>query len=394
MRQKKFLFLTIQQLVFLTYFILTTIIFFIALNQGNDGVTLRLFGGGDDGFFYWRQARNIAAGQDAILTSIYPLIIGYLIKITRIESVYIIRIFNYIGFILLVIFGLCLIEMFFKLENKDIESKYIYNAKILILISFLCYPSLQMNVNLSIYRDIWIYFLYLLSTTLSIKVIFYKKNRFLYLILLLLSLWLLGAFRGYALISFVLTIILNFLYKKFRRLKNSLLILILLITLFGIYYTFFMDYKVPYINMSLRDALNYRNSFLALYSGGSQMWINLDNPFFGMFFVNYMHSYLGNLLGPLPWHIRGLSTLFVFFTESIPMFFILRFLWKTRKFISQVQRYVLLHAFVWISLIAVSNDNIGTATRLRPIAWVLILIVFVANYTKYRYMRELDLKKT
>ena len=62
MRQKKFLFLTIQQFVFLAYFILTTAIFFIAVNQGNEGVTLRLFGGGDDGFFYWTQARNIAAG--------------------------------------------------------------------------------------------------------------------------------------------------------------------------------------------------------------------------------------------------------------------------------------------------------------------------------------------
>lgn len=388
MRQKKFLFLMIQQFVFLTYFILTTAIFFIVINQGNEGVSLKLFGGGDDGYFYWKQAKNIASGQDAILTSIYPLIIGYLIKITGLKSVYLIRIFNYIGFIFLIILSMHMIKVFLKFEDKNIESKFIYNAKILILISFLCYPSLQMNVNLSIYRDIWIYTLYLLSTILSIKVIFYKKNRFLYFILLLPSLWFLGAFRRYALVSFILTIILYyFLYKKFRRLKNTLLILILLIVLFGAYYTFFMDYKVPYINMSLKDVLNYRSSFLTLYSGGSQMWINLENSSFGIFFINYIHSYLGNLLGPLPWHIRGLSTLFVFFTESIPMFLILKFLWRLKKFISQVQRYVLFHAFVWISLIAVSNDNIGTATRLRPIAWVLILIVFAYVYYKNKYFK-------
>lgn len=76
MREKKYLYLTIQQLLFLTYFILTTIIFFIALSQGNEGVSIRLFGGGDDGFFYWNQAKNIAHGEPAVLTSIYPLIIG------------------------------------------------------------------------------------------------------------------------------------------------------------------------------------------------------------------------------------------------------------------------------------------------------------------------------
>jgi len=385
MKHKKFLFLTIQQFVFLTYFILTTVIFFIAINQGNEGVTLKLFGGGDDGFFYWKQAKNIAAGQNAVLTSIYPLIIGYLIKITGIESVYLIRIFNYIGFVVLVVCALYLIEVFLKFEENDIESKYIYNSKILILTSFLCYASLQMNLNLSIYRDVWIYTLYLISTILSIKVIFYKEKRFVYFILLLASLWLLGEFRKYALISFLFTISIYFSYKKFRRLKNPLLILTLLIILFGVYYTFFMDYRLPYVRMSLRNALNYRNSALTTYSGGSQMWINLDQPFFGMFFVNYLHSYMGNLLGPLPWHIRGMSTLFVFFVETIPMVLILRFLWNNRKIISKIQRYTLLHTFVWISLIALSNDNIGAATRLRPVAWILILIVFSSTYAKYLY---------
>ena len=393
MRQKKFLFLTIQQFVFLAYFILTTAIFFIAVNQGNEGVTLRLFGGGDDGFFYWTQARNIAVGQPAVLTSIYPLIIGYLIKITGIESVYVIRIFNYIGFILLIIFSLHLIEMFFKLEDEKIALKYIYNAKILILISFLFYASLQMNVNLSIYRDVWIYTLYVLSIILSIKLIFYKKNKFFHFILWLPSLWLLGEFRGYALVSFVLSIILYFSYKRFGKLKRPILTFIILVALFGIYYTLFMNYRLPYINMSLRDALNYRDATLTTYSGGSQMWIKLDHPFFGRFFINYIHSYIGNLLGPLPWHIRGISTLFVFFVETIPMFLILRFLWKKRTIITKMQGYVLIHAFVWISLIAVLNDNIGTATRLRPVAWILILIVFASLYSKNRFNKKLDISQ-
>ena len=116
------------------------------------------------------------------------------------------------------------------------------------------------------------------------------------------------------------------------------------------------------------------------------MWINLDQPFFGIFLINYFHSYLGNLLGPLPWHIHGISTLFVFLVETIPMIIILRFLWKKRKLLSQVQKYMLLHSCIWIGLIAVSND-IGTATRLRPVAWIPILIVFAVVYSKNKYFK-------
>ena len=387
MRQSKYLFLTIQQFVFIIYFVFTTTIFFIASNYGNEGIALQIFGGGDDGFFYWEQAKNIAAGRDAILTSIYPLIIGYLIKIAGIESVYIIRIFNYCGFILLVLLSIYLIEMLFKLEGRKIESKYALSAKILLLVCFLFYASLQMNVNLSIYRDIWIYTLYVLSIILSIRIIFYKKKRFLYLLLLIPSLWLLGAFRRYALLSFLLTIIIYYGYRKFKGSKPYRAIIVVLI-FFGIYYTFFMDYIVPVVNMSLRAALNYRLSSLIINFGGSQMWISLDHGNFFIFLINYFHSYIGNLLGPLPWHISGTATLFVFFVESIPMTLILMFLWRKRNLISSVQKYVLLHSFIWISLIAVSNDNIGTATRLRPVAWILIIIVFVSVYSKNRYFKN------
>jgi len=121
MREKKLINLTIQQLLFIIYFILTTVIFFISLNLGNDGVSIKLFGGGDDGNFYWAQAKNIVHNQPAVLTSIYPLIIGYLIKITGIENVYIIRLFNYCGFVLLTLLSIKLIEVIIKLENKEKE---------------------------------------------------------------------------------------------------------------------------------------------------------------------------------------------------------------------------------------------------------------------------------
>lgn len=387
MNQKKYSYLTIQQLIISIYFVLTTAIFILAMKSGNEGITLNIFGGGDDGYFYWTQAQNVAAGNPWIRTSIYPLIIGNLMKITGFHNVYLIRIFNYFGFLLLILFSMKLIKFEFKNLEIKIDSKYIYNSRILLLIGFLLYASLQMNVNLSIYRDIWIYTLYVLSTYLSVKIIFSKKNKFINIIGLVLSLLLLGEFRRYTLLSFLLSIVISFVYKKSRMIKNHKRFIVFLLLSFIFYYTFFMDLTI--LNMSLRRALTYRASSLIAYSSGSQMWIKLDQPNVILFLINYIHSYIGNLIGPLPWHIKGISTFIIFIVETIPMCLILRFLWKKRSLLSKVQKYILLHAFIWTSLIAVTNDNIGTASRLRPVTWILILIVFVVLYSKDKYFKNL-----
>jgi len=388
MKREKYIMLTLQQFIFLMYLIITTTIFLISLNMGNEGIGIKLFGGGNDGYFYWEQAQNVAVGNEWIRTSIYPLIIGYLIKIIGVKSVYVIRIFNYCGFILLVLFSKYLIKYQYLENDKSLNFKYSYKSMILLLLIFLFYPSLQMNVNLSIYRDIWVYTLYLLSLILSIKLLFCKKNKLLNFSFLSIILWLLGEFRHYALLSFILSLLVYFIEKKLNKSNKRILLVFILIGVFIIYYNYFIDLKIPIVNMSFTDVLKYRNRGLYENSGGSQMFINLEQPNFLLFILNYIYSFIGNLLGPLPWHIKNLPTLFAFFTETIPMVFILIFLWKTRKIMSQLQRYILLHSFIWIILIAVSNDNIGTATRLRAISYIIILNVFVVNYVKYRYKKK------
>ncbi|MGV8148987.1 MAG: hypothetical protein ACLKAK_10095 [Alkaliphilus sp.] len=308
MNKKKALFLATRQFLFLIYFALTTGIYFIALKQGNYGITLKLFRGGDDGFFYWEQAVNVATGQDAILSSIYQLIIGYIFKLVGYESVFLIRVFNQIGFLLLVWLALYLIKMFSEFKLIGIELKATYNSKIMMLLLFLCYLTLQMNVNLSIYRDVWIYSSYLLSVILAIRVGFYKKNRLMYALILVPVLGILAGLREYALISFVITSILYFIYKKILRTKNKVLFFIVCTVLFGIYYTLFKDFAAPIVNLSLRDALSYREFAVNRVGIRSQMQISLNQTSFIVFIINYIHSYVGNLLGPLPWHITNWST--------------------------------------------------------------------------------------
>ena len=381
-RKNKFLVLSLMQLVYIFYFTLTTLIFFISFNSGYEGVTIRIFGGGDDGFLYWDLAQSIARGfslEDLWIPSIYPIILGYVLKFTNSSSVYTIRIFNYLGFILFTICGLKMIDLIYSWNKEknlwNIKAKN--RAKIVFLLCLMFYASFVAYSVLSIYRDIWIYTFYLLSVFISLKLIFNRQNRLLWLILLILSTALLGKLRGYALLSFIVCLCLYFFYiKVFKRLKKPVIFILICLLLFAIYYNFFMDFKIPYVGMSLSDALNYRQSGLDVYAGGSQMNISLHQPSFVVFLINYLHSYMGNLLGPLPWHIRGGATLAVFFLETIPMTLILIYLWKNRCKLNTVHKYLLLHSLVWIAFIAVSNDNIGTATRLRVVAWEMILLVF------------------
>jgi hypothetical protein len=386
MRQKKLQYITIQQFIFLAYLALTTLMFFLAMSQGNEGVTFKLFGGGDDGYFYWTQAQNVASGNEWVRTSIYPLIIGTLMKVTGIESVYLIRIFNYVGFLLLVSFSLKLVKIQFKINDNMIDHEYRYKSQTMLLICYLFYASMQMNINFSILREVWIYLIYILSTFLSIKLMFYKKNSFFYLLVLVFFVWLLGEFRGYVMLSFMLSLGIHLVHTKVKLLKKPKRLVFFGIVGFALYYSFFMDFSV--LGMSLRRALTYRASTLDMYSGGSQMWISLDQSNFILFLINYVHSYIGNLIGPLPWHISGVSTLFVLLVETIPMVLILRFLWKKRSLLTRVQKYILLHGFVWVSLIGFTNDNLGTASRLRPVAWILILIVFVVVHTKNKHLKK------
>ena len=251
-----------------------------------------------------------------------------------------------------------------------------------------------MYATFSIYRDIWIMFFYLLSVFFSLLIIFNPKQAYLLIAFLVPSLWIMGELRFYAVGSFMLTLIIYYTYKRIRNVKRPLLVAGIFLLIFILYYTFLMDYQLPYLKMSLGDALDYRTSALTNYSGGSQMYINLKKKFFGTFLINYFHSYMSNSIGPLPWQIKSFGGLLLFAIESIPMMCVLSFIWIKRIFLTPIHNYLLLHAFVWFGLIGLSNDNTGTAARLRMVGWVLIIIVFATVYsTSKRMKKELLLHK-
>lgn len=372
---------SIVRYLVLIYYLLATIIFYmLAIFVNGNGVSFQIFGGGDDGAFYWEQAMNVFYDLTWIRTSIYPWIIGKYMQLIGTESVFAIRMFNFFGVALLLHFSLKLVTIqITSISPQENISRIQRNAYLLALGSYVAYISLFFNITTSIFRDVWIYMLFITATYLAIRWIF-EKN-WTYFILLLPTIWLLGQFRTYALLSFVLA---TGIWFVLRIVKRPLLFFTLFIILFGGIYTFFMDMNVPIVDRTLRSALQYRSSGLGQLGGGSQMGIQLDSTNYAGFLIHYTHSYLGNLIGPLPWHIQSASTAIAFLIEAIPMTLIIWFIWLKRASLTKIQGFILTQAFVWNGLIAITNDNIGTALRLRAIAYLLILLVFAVAYSRHR----------
>jgi len=370
----------VYQLLFLEYSLLTIIVYYLSKREGFLGITLPITGGGDDGYFYWDQVQSFLNGGQIINTSIYPSLISRLVSAVGFEDVIVIRTFNYIGFILLVLVAALLlkeIQRGFSLERQIPADDLFVRTNLMLGVFFMCYLSLLMNANLSIYRDIWIYFFYTVSIYLMGKIIFQKAYRFLFL--LLPGMFLLGGFRTYALVAFIVATVLNLFM---RNSKNLMKYTVGAIIIFTIYYTFFIDLRLPIVHMSLRGALAFRQLGVEVLNGGSNMYINLNQSNIILFLLNYFYSFIGNLVGPFFWNINSGMQLLVFIFESIPMIAILYYLIKHRHELSKEEIFVLVYAIVWIAFIALSNDNIGTATRLRVNGWIPILLVFISLWSR------------
>ena len=166
------------QLLFLEYSLLSIGIYFLSKNAGMDGITLPLAGGGDDGFFYWNQVLSFLNGGQIIDTSIYPGLISHLVDIVGFNDVFVVRIFNLSGFILLVGAAALLMRQLTQSSEMGVE---FYNpdtflrTNLMLGAFFMFYLSLLTTVNLSIYRDVWIYLFYVLSIYLMGEVLVRRK---------------------------------------------------------------------------------------------------------------------------------------------------------------------------------------------------------------------------
>lgn len=372
-----FLFLTI-------FFIVSMIVYLISFYDGTKGIAIQFTGGGNDGFFYYNEVLRILSGDTTNLTSIYPLILSIFPYVFG-ENEYMVlyfRIFN--------IFGLYLL---YKIIIKSIFSNYGLNQKsryeihLITLIFCLSYISLINNTIISLYRDSWIAFLFIVCIYVYNHA--YSKL-FTKLLLLITAIFCLFLFREYAALSFIVGMcVFTFTENKLFH-KNKLLVAILVFSCLGIYYTLLLDLKIPIIQMSLKDALVYRMYYMDGLKSNSQMGISLTEGSYITFLKNYLVSYFYNLFSPLPWQIKNVQYVIILFIETIPMMLGCYYVFKNKKLLTKNLRFIVTQALIWMGFISITNDNIGSAIRLRSIAFILIFIVIISILLRKRetYINE------
>ena len=368
----------------LFYFIVTTTIYFFSMSQNSNGISLSFFGGGDDGKFYYEQATSVAKNIPYVYTSIHALILGWLLKIFNTDSVYLLRFFNYFANLGLLIISLLLLK-------KVMSNKQAFGISSTILIVILvCYPSLLLNTTLSLYRDVWIYVYFLWSIYLFSN-IFIVKEKFsisVNALLLIYTMFMLGGYRKYALLCFLAGSLAYLVMKFISRNKISLKKFIYIVFIgFTVFYLVLRSFKFPIVGLSFSDVLLYRQTSLEI--GGSQMGISLEQSNIVLFYINYLYSIISNLIGPLPWQISGVSTLFLMISEGIVFLIVLLFLYRRRRSFSNLEKYFLIQSIIWFILIGISNDNFGTGSRLRIVGWLPLLILFSKYYGEYLYNKLL-----
>ena len=371
-----------------SFFLLTmiTVLFYnLSVSQGGNGISYLFLGGGDDGLFYYEQAININEGYSWISTSIYPVLLASVMSFFGSNHPLILRLFNVLGFMILIFFK---DRIIFEIvsnsiyENKSYLAKRIQYSSTLFLTLYL---SLVMNLTVSLLRDIWIFATFEALLYISLKM---RRNRSLSIIpyigiFITLSVFLFNL-REYALIAFLIGYILNRYTSKKSISKKSLFYLLLV---FVIYYTFARTVKLPFINLSFADGLSYRFNSTINNAGGSQLFINLNQDNVVVFLFNLFYSLISNLVGPLVWQVNGVSTLAIFVFESIPMVYMLYYSLKNKEFFPRSGNILIWTSMAWFIIIAVINDNLGTASRLRILGWINIIIIysFIRFYKKEGY---------
>lgn len=302
-------------------------------------------GGGSDANYY----HQYAIGDIDISTSIWPVILAYLNKM----NLYSREVISYILFIINLIFIPLLLNKVIGLSFHRQQKIYLYSF---LLISF--YPTLYFY-SFDIYRDIFMMLFFLIGC-FFVKASIINSNFLGFLFYLIIS-FLIGIFLyeirpylGYAFLGALFLWRIKFTKKRIIFLGVLYLFMLFIINYFGF----------------LNSLTEYRSGFDEI-SGGSTLGLNFSNPV--MFVPNFILSMLGQLLGL---YITNPMALALFFLETIPFIFMLKYIINNIKYADGFVRFLIMFFILYASVWLIGNDNLGTAVRLRMFNYVAVYICF------------------
>lgn len=331
-----------------TIFLAIVIVFFLKLIfyilLKNEFIALEL-GGGSDAYYYDSYVQGIVI----VAVNTWPIILKRLDDIGLYSR-------NGISYIFL-FFSLFLFPFIVTklagLSLKNNQKYYLYSFLVCSI-----YPTIYF-FSLDIYRDIFMVFVFLLGCAVVKKCL--KSSSvlqfcFLFVLAVLIG-WILKGLRPYLGYAFILSLFLwGITFTKKRIIFLTFLYLIVL-------------FLANYIGL-LELLTEYRTGFEQI-SGGSTLGLNFSNPI--MFIPNFILSILGQMLGL---YITNPLSVVVLLLETIPFLFMLFYVIKNINLADSFVRFLLIFFVLYGSVWLISNDNLGTAVRLRMYNYLAIYICF------------------
>jgi hypothetical protein len=330
----------------------------VAVKKDTGGLSPFSFGG-DDGAYYQAAALRVADGFDVSAVNPFPLAVGEAMRLFRLRSLYVFKFFGVVGSLIAVpLSGL------FVNSSKDRTLTARHRAAI----SLALLPTLAFYTTNSLTRDVWIILGFVAASLALAHMIREGLNSPLVVIFGLAGLVLCTILRPYAGISLVAGSFCWFVLRlpmRFRIVAGTCSALVAL---------------------ALRSSVLAKLSALAVlrqtaYStGGSSVGVSLLGGSMQGRMQGYLYSFLFNVVGPLPWQVRSPVLAVSFLFDSLPVFLALIVIVRFRHRLASWSKLLLLISFSYLALVALFNDNLGAAGRLRLPASFLLVLVASAVY--------------
>lgn len=387
-------------LVGLEYFLIMTFTYHFSVSQGLEGLDLpRNLGGGKDSEFYFKNiTTSFLTGTESnpTGTQFIPMMTA-VANYFGFVNVFFMKSINIVGVFLLLFLMIKTLRSIGEINDFDTDM-----ASMSTLVRFALFPSSAIVIGTTLNRDIWIYTFFMFSALFSVKLVKNKKG-FLYLPLLILAIYGLYSFRGYAGLSVVAGSLLYFIIKYTNKYLFGVITFAGVILLFG-WFQIFKDFEAPIVNMTLLDALGYQGGYFSsadgnkVYqrAGGTDFMEAFNVSNFIVFIGQFIKSYVGNLIGPFIWQVRTPMLLMLFILEYVPMLFLIwrvvfKFKFRFLQFLMKNNGALMIvcQGFAWFTMLALSNKNIGAGMRLKVPLFLFIWIVYY-SYLAYEKKQEAE----
>lgn len=301
------------------------------------------FGGGNDSDYYDRYA----LGYDETSVNIWPDFLRFLNDVGLYSR-------SGVSFFLFIVGIIFVPYLSGKISDISGDRKLFYIVFFIVGI----YPTI-FYYTFDIYRDVLMIFLFLLGVYFLKICVFESKHKAIFLFGLgFLFSWVLYLFRPYLGFGYFIMLIGGYFFN-IRKVNLKILFLIYLFILQVVCYMGFLD-----------PIFSYRRLFfdIADMDGGSNLGIEFASR--EGFVVDFSKSIVFQIFGLF---FVNISSVFVFFLESVPFIFMLSYVLKnkiyTNKFIDFLMLFFIVYSTVWL----LGNDNLGSAVRLRVFGYLVVL---------------------